>query len=49
MTDEEVNRHNEEQLAKHPGMPVERFIILPPVLAELAQGHGISWNGYLIS
>jgi hypothetical protein len=48
MTDEEIEKHNDEQRAKYPEASHPYLIIIPPVLADIARGHGVSLDGYFI-
>ena len=46
MTDEEIKQHNAEQEAKY---GYNRYLTtIPPILADMARGHGFSLDGYFI-
>jgi hypothetical protein len=46
MTFHDIKKHNAEQVAKYPGATL---LFIPTFLADLAIGHGLSIDGYLVT
>lgn len=46
MTFDDIKKHNAEQITRYPG---STLLFIPTFLADLAIGHGLSIDGYLIT